>query len=144
MLTYIGLDSAFRFGLADPKRASFAARVFRLSTALPQFRQRLQAAIAIGGSDAGLGLEVADCLHGVVADAAVRATGIEASRGQALLHLLHFGERQRALRPREGMNKRRSTEDAIAEMADRERVAHGGIVALHRIEVWSQQERRSA
>src|SRR3954447_7879203 len=119
------------------RRGCFLPCSLRMSAALPQLCQHLQAAITIGGADAGLCLEAADRLHGVIADAAVGAAGVEAGCGQALLHLLHFGESQRALRTREGLDEGRSAEDAIAEMADRERVAHRGIVALHRVEVRS-------
>ena len=68
------------------------------STPLPQLRQHLQPAVAIGGRDPGALLEILDRLHGVVADAAVGAAGIKAGLGQTRLHLLHLGEREHALR----------------------------------------------
>src|SRR5579859_7410982 len=118
--------------------------MLRALRTLPQPRQHFQAAIAIGRCDPRLDLKVPDRLHGVVAGAAVGAAGIEAGPGEARLHLLDFGKRQRALRAREWLEERRSTQDAVAEMDDGERIIHRWIIAPHRIEVWSQQERRPA
>ena len=57
----------------------------------------LNSCIAVGRIHADLALIVADGKHGVVADAAVGAAGIEAELGQAALNFLDFGERRRAL-----------------------------------------------
>src|SRR5947199_4293891 len=85
--------------------------------ALPQPRQHLQSAIPVGGQQSNLGLIILHGLHGVVADAAVGAAGVEAGLCQSRLDLLHLGERQRAFGAGEGMNERRCAEDAVAEMA---------------------------
>ena len=82
--------------------------------------------------------------HGVVADAAVGAAGIEAERGQALLDFLHFGERRRALAAGEWLHERSAAHDAVAEMHDRQRVVHRRIVGAHGIEVRPEQESRAA
>ena len=86
------------------------------SEVLTQARQKLQASIAIGGLHADLALKVADREHGVVADPAIGATGVETERGEALLDFLHLGERGRALLgAREGLDERSAAADAIAE-----------------------------
>ncbi len=69
---------------------------------LPQPRQHLQPAVTVGGQQSHFGLIVLHRLHGVVADAAVGAAGVEAGLGQSRLHLLHFGKCQRALEPGKG------------------------------------------
>ena len=69
-------------------------------SSLAQPRQHLQSGIAVGGQSPSRGLKILHRLHGVVADAAVGAAGIEAGLGQSGLDLLHFGERQRALASR--------------------------------------------
>src|SRR5262249_49345469 len=101
------------------------------SSTLPQSRQHFQAAIAVGGHEPSLDLEILDGLHRVVADPAIGAAGIEACLGQARLHLLHLAERQRTLRARERLDEWRAAEDAVAEMNDRKRVVHRRVVALH-------------
>ena len=121
-----------------------AGRYERGLTALPQPRQHLQPAITVGGQQPHLGLIILHGLHGVVADAAVGAAGVEAGLGQPRLHLLHFGQRQRALGAGERLDEGRRAQNAVAEMADRQRVVHRRIVALHRVEIRPQQERRAA
>ena len=64
--------------------------------------------------------------------------------GEARLHLLYFGQGQRTLRAGERLDEGRCALDAITEMDDRERIVHRRVVAPHRKEIWSEQERRSA
>ena len=68
--------------------------------ALPQPRQHLQPAITVGGQQPHLGLIILHRLHGVVADAAVGAAGVEAGFCQPRLHLLHLGEASARARSR--------------------------------------------
>src|SRR5437868_6987993 len=90
------------------------------SQALTQPCQKLHAGIAVGGLDAGFALKVADCHHGIVAYAAVRAAGVKAKRGEALLDLLHLRERRCSLRAGEGLHESAAARHAIPEMHDRE------------------------
>src|SRR5260370_19660702 len=83
------------------------------SEALTQPRQELDAGVAVGGLHADLALEFLDRGHGVVADAAIGAAGVETKGGEALLDLLHFGERRRALAAGEGLRQRPGAHDAI-------------------------------
>src|SRR5438552_3474201 len=96
---------------------------------LPQPRQHFQSAITVGGRDPRLGLEILDGLHGVVADPAVGAAGVETGFGETRLHLLYFGECQCALRAGEGLDESRRAKDAVAEMDDGERIVHRRVVA---------------
>src|SRR2546421_18091 len=112
--------------LRNPPRTSETARS---STTLPEPRQHLQPAVPVSRQQPHLGLIVPDRLHGVVADPAICASGIEAGLGEADLHFLHFRERQRALRAGEGLDKWRCAQDAVAEMTDRQGVVHGWVVA---------------
>src|SRR5665213_1910495 len=107
---------------------------------LPQPRQHLQAAVTVRRRDAHFGLVIPDCRHGVVADAAVGAAGVKTSFGQAGLHFLNLGERQRAFGAGERLDQRWAAENSVAEMADRQRIVHGGIVAAYRIEIRTEQE----
>src|SRR6267378_1185594 len=111
---------------------------------LPQPRQHLQSAVTVGGQQPHLGLIIPDRLHGVVADAAIGAAGVEAGLGETHLHFLHFGECQRALRTWERLDERRCAENAVAEMTDRQRVIHRWIVTAHGVEIRPQQEGWSA
>ena len=55
-------------------------------------------------------------LHGVGADAAVGAVGVEAERGEPALDFLDLGQRRRALAAGEFLHERRAAQNAVAEM----------------------------
>ena len=89
-----GVDNCDAVDPSPPFRASYRdccggachraalAMTGKQSAALPQPRQHLQPAIAVGGLQPRLHLIIPDRLHGVVADAAVGAAGVEAGLGQ--------------------------------------------------------------
>src|SRR5581483_1198996 len=139
-----------RFAPTSPRRGEVNNNAHQVITnslalvALPQSREHFQATIAVGREQAHLGLIILHRLHGVVADAAVGAARIEACIGEPGLQLLNLSKRQRALGAGEGLDEGRPTEDAVTEMTDRERIAHGGIVAAHRIEIRPEQEAGAA
>src|SRR5882672_8494552 len=110
------------------------------STALPQPCQHLQPAVTVRGQQPHPGLIIPDRLHGVIADPAVGATGVETGFCQPGLHFLHLGERQRTFRAREGLDEGRRPQNAIAEMADCQCVVHRRVVTAHSIEIRAEQE----
>src|SRR5216684_7599164 len=77
--------------------ASYSTIAGSGSKSLPQPGQHLEPRIAVGGLEAHLALERAYRDHGVAADPAVGAAGVEAERGQAPLNLLQFLERRGTL-----------------------------------------------
>ena len=110
-------------------QGSFTSR--RLEPALysptfPQFGEDFEAGVAVGGDEAGLGLELAHRDHGVAADAAIGAAGVEALCGQAALRFLDFFEREDALAAYERLREGWFAADAVAEVHDGQRVGVGG------------------
>src|SRR3954470_17231783 len=114
------------------------------SRGLTQPRQELHAGIAVGRLHAHFALEIAHRDHGVVADPPVGPAGVEAERGEALLYFLDFGQRGGAFASGEGLHERPAADDAVAEMHDRQRIIHRGVVGAHGIEVRAEQEGGSA
>src|SRR5712691_11031863 len=115
-----------------------------VSNPLAQPRQHLQAGVTVGGREAGFALKIAHRQHGLAADAAVGAVGIEARGGEAALDLLHLGQGRRALAAGERLHERAEAADAVAEMDDGKRVVERGIVGFYGEKILGEQKGRPA
>src|SRR5206468_246497 len=85
-------------------------------------------------------LEILDRFHGVVSDPSVGAAGVEAEVGQAALDFLDFRKCRWAFAAGEFLHQGPATDHTVAEVHDRQRVVHRGIIRTHSIEIRTEQE----
>src|SRR5215510_2355845 len=112
--------------------------------ALTQSGENFQARVAVGGLHADLFLVGENGLYGVAAGAPVYAVGLESLLVEPALNLFHLLECRRAFPAGKLLAERRVATNEIPKMAERERVAVGGIIRMHRAEVLSHQKSRAA
>src|SRR6185312_3029545 len=114
------------------------------SGALAQPGENLQAGIAVGRLHAGFLLKGKNGLDRIATGAAVDAVGLEALLVEPALDFLDLLERRPPLAAWELLVEWRIAADQVAEMAEREGVAGGGVVAVDRAEILPDEERRAA
>src|SRR5262245_50105170 len=151
-MTFAAQMSAF-----DPKQTSAPSSVpvlaatqteyMSVSTglrALTQSGENFQAGIAIDGLHTDLFLIGENGFDSVASGAPVYAVGLEALLVEPALDLFYFLECRRAFPAWKLLAERRVATNEVPEMTERERVAGGRIVRMHRTEVLSHEKGRAA
>src|SRR6185437_562118 len=119
-------------------------RIMSKSQASAQAGEKSHSGIAVGRLHADFALVGLHGQHGLGADAAIGAAGVEAERGQTALDFFDVGQGRRRLAAWELLHERLAADAAVAQMAERERIAGRRVVAFDRKEIGAEQERGPA